>query len=132
MALQQVKKGLQIPSIEQIERTVDLHDKGVRVPVLPFRLPVDPILGTVPFLGDMVTMVLSGSIVWHARQLGASRLMQRKMLINLATDCVVGCIPIVGDVFDFFYKANIKNLRLLKNHIASTTIESRVQRRKQP
>ena len=131
MVLKQMEKGLQPLSINQIERTVDLLDKGARMPVLPIRFPLDPIVGIVPGLGDMVTLFISGSIISHARKLGAPRSMLRRMAANVLIDCVFGCVPFLGDVFDFFYKANQKNLRLLKDHLASATQESGHQGRRQ-
>ena len=131
MALQQVKNGIQLPSIEQVERTVDLLDKGVRMPVLPIRFPLDPILGIIPGVGDVVTLVVSGSIILHARTLGAPRSMQRRMIANVLIDCFFGCIPFLGDIFDFFYKANQKNLFLLKNYLASAAQESNTHGRRQ-
>lgn len=127
-----MKKGLQLPSIEQIERSVNLLDKGPRMPVLPIRFPLDPLLGLIPGMGDVLTLVISGSIISHARKLGAPRSMQRRMIANVLTDCVIGCVPFLGDVFDFFYKANQKNLRLLKNHLASAAQESGTHGRRRP
>lgn len=69
---------------------------------------MDPILGFIPIAGDIVTLVLSGSIIFHAKKLGATRSLQRKMFINALADCAVGSIPIMGDMFDFFFKTNKK------------------------
>jgi hypothetical protein len=119
-ALQQMRQpNPRWPSIEQIESTVNHLDRGVRLPVLPLRLPLDPIIGLVPFAGDVLTLIISGSIIGHARRLGVPKSAQRKMAINALTDCVLGCVPLVGDIFDFFYKANQKNLVILKQHVTS-------------
>lgn len=110
---------LPLPSMEQIERAVYLLDKGVKMPILPIRFPLDPILGIIPGAGDVLTLILSGSIIGHARKFGIPKNAQHKMVFNVVTDCILGCVPFVGDIFDFFYKANQKNLIILKEHISS-------------
>ena len=76
---------------------------------------LDPILGFVaPGLGDGVGLLLGLYIVFAARQAKASRLLQARMLFNLAADGLIGAIPLVGDLFDFAFKANTRNLELLK------------------
>lgn len=123
MDLQQMKGNIHLPSVEQTERIVDLLDKGVRMPILPIRLPLDPILGVIPGIGDVVTLAISGSIILRARELGVPPSMQRRMVTYAVADCICGCVPFLGDVFDFFYKANRKNLGLLKKHLASVANE---------
>jgi len=126
MALQQVNRSdSQLPSINQIEKTVNLLDKGVKLPVLPLRFPLDPILGIVPFLGDVFTLLISGSIIAQARKHSLPKNAQSKMVFNVLIDCIIGCIPFFGDIFDFFYKANMKNLAILKHHIGSQSQKSK-------
>lgn len=76
---------------------------------------LDPILGFVaPGLGDGVGLLLGLYIVFAARKAKASRLLQARMLLNLAADGLIGAIPFVGDLFDIVFKANTRNLELLK------------------
>lgn len=109
----------QMPSIEQIERIVNLLDQGVHLPGVPMRLPLDPIVGLVPLAGDVLTLTISGCIIAHAQKLGIPRSVQRKMVFNALTDCILGSVPLFGDIFDFIYKANRKNLALLKQHMTA-------------
>lgn len=79
------------------------------------RTYLDPILGFVaPGLGDGVGLLLGLYVVVLARQAKASRLLQARMLLNLAVDGLVGAVPFVGDLFDIVFKANTRNLALLK------------------
>jgi len=119
MAIGQTKTNFSLPSLQQIERTVELLDRGVRMPIVPIRFPLDPIVGIIPVVGDVITLALSGTIISHARNLGAPSSLQRRMVANVIADCALGCIPFLGDAFDFFLKANQRNLRLLKTHLAS-------------
>lgn len=99
------------------------------VPGLNVRMPLDPIVGLIPGFGDAVTTVLSLTILAKARDENLPKRVQLRMAANIAIDFLVGAIPFVGDVFDFFYKANRKNMRLLKQYlepeIAATVVEER-------
>lgn len=76
---------------------------------------VDPILGLVlPGAGDVASSAAGLYIVWIAIQRGAPAVMVARMLINLAVDAVIGSIPVAGDLFDFAFRANRKNLALLE------------------
>ena len=87
-----------------------------RFKILGFRFGLDPIIGLIPGFGDLVSFVLSAYIVWIGIQL---RLPQDKitlMLGNILLDFMIGIIPVLGDVGDFVFKANSKNLEILRNH----------------
>jgi hypothetical protein len=86
-------------------------------PGTPLRFGWDSVLGLFPGLGDVLTSALSLLIVHHAWQTGASKLTLARMLGNVGLDFVVGAIPFLGDLFDFVWKANRKNARLLEQHL---------------
>jgi hypothetical protein len=94
----------------------DLLDNAFRVPGTSHRIGLDPIVGLFPGLGDLVSPVFTIAILLQARQLGVPRVVQARMLINSAIDSVIGFVPLVGDLFDFAWKANVKNLALLELH----------------
>jgi hypothetical protein len=71
------------------------------------------LLGLVPVVGDVVSAALALYVVHQARMLGASQRQLGLMLANVAIDAVAGFVPVVGDVFDFAFKANVRNLRLM-------------------
>ena len=67
---------------------------------------IDAIIGLVPVIGDVVTTVLSSYVIWEARNLGVSRFALGRMLLNLAIHASVGSIPVIGDIFDAFFRVN--------------------------
>ncbi len=92
-------------------------DSAVRIPGTDLRLGVDAIVGLVPVVGDAITTAISGYVIYEAHRLGASRWTIARMAANTTIDGVVGMIPIVGDAFDLMYKANSKNIALLRRHL---------------
>lgn len=93
-----------------------LLDSAFQVPGTSRRIGLDPILGLVPGIGDLVSPLFTIGIIWQARDLGVSRVVQMRMIVNVAIDMLVGLIPLIGDLFDFVWKANDKNLALLEAH----------------
>jgi hypothetical protein len=91
-------------------------DSAFAVPGTSYRVGLDPILGLVPGLGDLVSPLFTIGILWQARELALPRIVQLRMIVNVAIDSLVGAVPVVGDLFDFAWKANNKNLALLERH----------------
>ncbi len=91
-------------------------DSKFSIPNTRFRFGIDPILGLIPGIGDVLGFLLGGGLVLMASRKGASGKLLALMSLNLFLDTIVGSIPILGGIFDFFYKANQVNVRLLKNH----------------
>jgi hypothetical protein len=79
---------------------------------------LDGVLGLVPVAGDLISALMSSYLIWEARQLGASRWVLGRMMANTALDTLVGAVPLVGDAFDVVFRANMKNMALLRKHIA--------------
>ncbi|MHB2267791.1 DUF4112 domain-containing protein [Aliihoeflea sp. PC F10.4] len=90
-----------------------LLDARWRIPLTRIRFGVDPLLGLVPGAGDVVAGVVSVYVILKARRLGAPKSLLWRMAANVAIDTVVGSVPIVGVLFDVYYKASMRNLRLL-------------------
>jgi hypothetical protein len=80
------------------------------------RFGLDPILGLIPGLGDLVSPLFTLAILLQARQLGIPRLVQLRMVLNVAVDALFGLLPVVGDFFDLAWKANDMNMALLDAH----------------
>ena len=102
-------------------------DSSIRLPG-GFRIGADAILGLVPFLGDVLGLLLSGYIVLQAARLHVPLSVLARMLLNVAIEGVIGLVPLAGDVFDAAWKANLKNISLLEgylDHPAATTATSR-------
>lgn len=103
--------------IARIERLTKWLDSSLPVPGLGITVGWDTIIGLLPGVGDLATTAISGWIINEARQLGVSRFTLARMIANTSIDAIVGSIPVAGDLFDAAYKANVKNLRLLKNSL---------------
>jgi hypothetical protein len=102
--------------LAQVRWLARLMDDNFRVPGTRLRFGWDSVLGFFPGLGDVLTSAISLIIVHHAWQTGASKLTLTRMLANVGVDFVVGAIPFLGDLFDFAFKANRRNARLLEQH----------------
>jgi hypothetical protein len=106
----------QAARLEGFRRIAQLLDSAIRVPGTSYRVGLDPILGLVPGFGDLVSPLFSIGMLWQAYNLGVPRVVQLRMLFNVAIDAVIGAVPVIGDLFDFAWKANVKNLALLERH----------------
>ena len=91
-------------------------DEAFRVPGTSIRVGWDPIIGLVPWAGDLLTALVSCAIVFHAHQRRLPRIVQLRMLMNVAIDLLLGAVPIVGDAADAFWKSNSMNMALLERH----------------
>jgi len=96
-----------------------------RFKVFGFKFGLDPIIGLVPWVGDAVTAVLSGYIIWVAHKNKVPMSSIKKMYRNLIFDFILGLIPIVGDISDFVYKSNTKNYMILKQHFPDEILEGK-------
>lgn len=93
-----------------------LLDNSIPLPGTRFRIGLDPLLGLLPGLGDLLGVLLSSYIVREAARLGAPPSVLTRMAFNVALEGLVGLVPLVGDVFDAAWKANQRNLVLLEAH----------------
>jgi hypothetical protein len=115
--------------LERLRRLAVLMDSAIEVPGLGVSFGVDPIIGLVPVVGDLVSTAASLYIVYEAHRLGASKGVLARMLGNVALDLLVGEIPVLGDVFDVAFKANVRNLRLLGIDAKGVKVEVGPRRR---
>lgn len=93
-------------------------DEAFRVPGTGIRVGWDPIIGLVPWAGDLLTALMACAIVLHAHQLRLPRIVQLRMLLNVVVDLLIGAVPFVGDAADVFWKANSRNMAMLERHAA--------------
>ena len=100
-----------------IERVTDLMDRAIRIPGTQIRIGLDPIIGLVfPEAGDVIGAVVSASLILASVRHGLPKGVIARMVFNVAIDYLIGSVPLVGDLFDFAWKSNSKNLELLKRH----------------
>ena len=93
-------------------------DSAIRIPGTGIRLGLDSIVGLVPGAGDLVSSVMSGYIVLASARMGVPPAVVARMILNLSVDTLVGTVPLLGDLFDVGFKANIRNAALLDRHLA--------------
>jgi hypothetical protein len=104
-------------------------DNAFEVPGVGLRFGFDAILGLIPGVGDAGTSLVSAYVIHRAHRLGVGRVTLARMAANVALDFVVGAVPFAGDVFDLYWKANRRNVELLRKHAAAPPTEERRLRR---
>jgi hypothetical protein len=92
-------------------------DARWRIPLTPFRIGLDGIIGLIPGLGDIITAGISAWIVLEAYRLGLRPIALLRMIINVVLDFLLGTLPIAGDVADILFKANVRNLRIIDQEL---------------
>jgi hypothetical protein len=102
--------------LARIDALARLFDTAFIIPGTGIRFGLDALIGLVPGIGDAITTAMSLYIVNEARALGAPPLLIARMLVNVALDGVVGAVPLVGDAFDVAFRANRRNIALLRAH----------------
>ncbi len=109
--------GAPLPIPEWARRLATLLDSAIRIPGTELRFGLDPILGALlPELGDALSALLSLALLTLAFRQRVPKVVLLRMLVNIAMDAILGAIPLIGDAFDFAFKANEKNLALLERH----------------
>lgn len=106
----------EVPDLGWVDQLADLMDSRFSLPGTRFRFGLDPILGLIPGVGDAVSLAISGVLISYMYRHGASRNALIKMIGNVLLDAIIGSIPILGNIFDFAYKANDRNIRIMKEH----------------
>jgi hypothetical protein len=101
--------------VESISR---LMDSQFRVPGTTWRFGLDPIMSLIPVVGGIPSLAVSGVLILTMMRHGASGNLAVRMVLNVLLDTLIGAIPIIGNIFDFSYKANDRNVRLLRAHYA--------------
>jgi hypothetical protein len=105
-------------SLNRLRGIARLLDARFGIPGTPLRFGLDSLLGLVPGLGDAATALVSLYVMAEARRLGVRPATLIRMGWNVALDLGLGAVPVVGDIFDFFWKSNMKNIALLERDLA--------------
>lgn len=109
--------------VETLERVLE---RSFTVPGINRQIGLDAIVGLVPVAGDLVSAAVGLYLVWEARNLGMSKFQLARMTANVGFDSLVGAIPVAGDVFDFVFRSNSRNLKLIRRHLDKHHPQSRV------
>lgn len=102
--------------LHHVQRLAKLMDAQFRIPGTNFRFGLDGILGLIPGAGDLSTFAVSGYMLWIMANNGASGYVLSRMVVNVLLDALIGSIPLLGDIFDFAFKANLRNMRLMEQY----------------
>ena len=98
----------------RLDANAKLLDVAFVLPGTNIRYGIDGLIGLIPIVGDLITTAISLWLVREARALGAPWHITARMLANVAVDGVVGMVPLAGDAFDVMFRANVRNVRMLK------------------
>ena len=101
--------------IRRIDRLARLLDS--RFSIFGFKFGFDGLIGLIPGIGDAATGILSFYLIFEAARAGASLGLIGRMIINVLIDIILGAVPLLGDIFDFAYRANAANAKLLHEHL---------------
>ena len=122
-------------AMARLDALATLMDAAFVIPGTNIHVGLDGLIGLLPIAGDLISSVVSSYIVWEARQLGVPRWSLGRMMLNVAIDTAIGSVPVVGDAFDVMFRANLKNMSLLKRYLnrharptTATTIDCTVSR----
>ncbi|MGR3501497.1 DUF4112 domain-containing protein [Pseudaestuariivita sp.] len=107
--------------LARIERLAARMDRAFRLPGTRIRLGWDSILGLVPGIGDALTLGPAGYIVFEGQRLGVRRRTLARMGLNIGIDALIGAVPLVGDLFDVGWKANSRNVQLIRKDVSRKT-----------
>ncbi len=105
-----------VPQLRWVDGFSRLLDTKFRIPGTDVRFGLDFLIGLLPVGGNLITLGMSGTLVATMARHGASPMLVARMLINVALDAIVGAVPILGNVFDLFYKANYRNAQLMTEY----------------
>lgn len=112
--------------LTEVETLGWLLDNSIPVPLSGGRrVGLDAIIGLVPGIGDLASAGVGLFIIWRGSRLGVPRVVVARMLANSAIDLAIGAIPVIGDAFDLWFKANARNLRLMRRHLEAPAASSR-------
>ena len=119
------RMGFELPSLgsdaaavrQRIEAMEKLLERSLTIPGTRIPIGLDALAGLIPVAGDLITAAMGAWIVWEGRNLGMPKWQLWRMAANVGFDTAIGAVPVVGDVFDFAFRSNSKNLRIIKRHL---------------
>jgi len=109
--------------IRKVESFARMMDARFSIPFTPFTIGIDGLIGLIPGVGDSASFVLGLYPMIVAHRLGAGNGLKAQMLLNLLIDTVIGSIPVLGDLFDIGFKANLRNAELLRRWAGQSRID---------
>jgi hypothetical protein len=110
-------------SYRRLRHIARLLDSSIVIPVLGWRIGADAIIGLVPGVGDAAMGLVGAYLIYEAHRLGAPKSALARMIGNLVLDTAIGAIPIVGDIWDFFFRSNDRNMQILARHVGGLPLD---------
>jgi Domain of unknown function (DUF4112) len=101
----------------RVEALEKLLERSFIIPGINRPVGLDAIAGLVPVAGDLLTAAMGAYMVWEARNLGMPKWQLWRMAGNVGVDSLLGAVPVAGDLFDFLYRSNSKNLKIIRKHL---------------
>lgn len=115
--------------LQHLRRLAYWLDEGIGIPGTRFRIGLDPILGLIPGVGDAAGALLGAAILMEAARRGVPRGVLVRITANLVLDAALGSVPLLGDLFDMAWKANVRNLALLEREALGAPATARADTR---
>ncbi len=123
--VEKMKRRLPLPNIssepkdvrQRVEALEVIMERLIDIPGTNRKVGLDVIMDFVPVVGPTVAAVIGGYLAWEARNLGMSKWQMTRMAGNIGVDWLLGLIPFVGAVPDYFFRSNSRNLRIIKKHL---------------
>jgi hypothetical protein len=115
-------------SERRIGRVTRLLDEAIGVPGTPIKVGLDPVIGVIPVVGDAVAAGVGAWVIAEAANFGVPRIVLGRMVLNLLVDLGIGAIPLLGDVYDLFFRSNTRNLELFRRHALDPDASTRGER----
>ncbi len=123
----EISTGTDVVSVRQrIEAMERLLERSFHVPGTKIPVGLDSVVGLVPVIGDIVTAIMGMYLVWEAKNIGLPKWKLWRMAGNVGFDSLLGAVPVAGDAFDFLYRSNTRNLRIVKKHLDKHHPETKV------
>ena len=104
-------------AVARLRRLAKLLDSQFRVPGVGMRIGIDAVLGLIPVVGDAASALIGAYLIVEAYRLGVPRWALLRMVANLALDTAIGAIPFAGDLWDFVFRANDRNMQIIARHV---------------
>ncbi len=119
--------GSDVASVRRrVEALEGLLERSIRLPGFNRAVGLDAIIGLLPVLGDIIGAGLAFYMVWEARNLGMSKWHQARMMANIGFDTLIGAVPLAGDLFDFLFRSNTRNLKIISRYLDKHYPETRI------
>lgn len=111
---------------QRIEALEKVMERSFHIPVLNQPVGLDAVVGLIPVAGDVVAAGLGLYLVWEARNLGMSRWHLARMVSNVGFDTLLGAVPVAGDLFDFVFRSNSRNLKIIRKYLDKHHPETKI------